>query len=70
MIRELIPGRQQRVQRCPLSNVTVADILISSVKMLAALTSAEADRCGWDCWLTLNNRRRSIGPKPDSIDHT
>ena len=63
MIREIIPGRQQRVRRCPL---TVAGILISSVKVLATLTSAKADRCGWVHWLTLNNRRQSIGPKPGS----
>ena len=66
MIREIIPGRQQRVRRCPLYNVTVAGILISSVKMLAALTSAETDRCGWHRWLTLNTRRQSVGPKQDS----
>jgi len=30
------------------------------------LTLAEVDRCGWDHWRTLNNRRQSIGPKPDS----
>jgi len=36
------------------------------VKVLATLTSAEADRCSWDHRLTLNNRRQSIGPKPDS----
>jgi len=47
MIREIIPGRQQRVRRCPLQTVTVAGILISSVKVLATLTWAEADRCGW-----------------------
>ena len=23
-------------------------------------------RCGWDRWLTLNNRRQSVRPKPDS----
>ena len=46
--------------------MTVAGILISSVKVLAALTSDEADRCGWDQWLTLNNRRQSVGLKPDS----
>ena len=38
MIREIIPGRQQRVRRCPLQTVTVAGILISSVKVLATLT--------------------------------
>ena len=41
MIMEIIPGRQQRVRLCPLSNVTVAGILISSVKVPAALTLAE-----------------------------
>ena len=41
MIREIIPGRQQRVRRCPLENVTVAGTSISSVKMSVALTSAE-----------------------------
>jgi len=43
MIREIIPGRQQRVRRCPLQNVTVAGTLISSVtvKVSVALTSAE-----------------------------
>ena len=41
VIREIIPSRQQRVRRCPLENVTVAGILISSVKMSVALTSAE-----------------------------
>jgi len=41
MIREMIPGRQQRVRRCPLQNVTVAGILISSVKVPAALMLAE-----------------------------
>ena len=46
--------------------MTVAGILISSVKVLAALTSTEADRCGWDRWLTLNNRRQAVGIKPDS----
>ena len=25
-----------------------------------------SDRLGWVCWLTLNNRRQSVGPKPDS----
>jgi len=38
MIREIIPGRQQRVRR---RNVTVAGTLISSVKVSVALTSAE-----------------------------
>ena len=47
MIREIIPGRQHRVRRCSLQNVTVAGILISSVKVLAAATLAEADRCSW-----------------------
>jgi len=61
MIRKIIPGRHQRVRRCPQKNVTIAGILISSIKVLAA-----ADRCSWDRWLTLNNRRQSIGPKPDS----
>jgi len=37
-----------------------------SVKVSAALTSAEAHRFGWVRWLTLNNRRQSVGPKPDS----
>ena len=37
--------------------------------MSAALTLAEADRCGWDHWLTLNNRRQSVGPKLDSRPH-
>ena len=41
MIREIMPGRQQRVQWCPLQNVTIAGILISSVKAPAALTLAE-----------------------------
>ena len=41
MIREIIPGRQQRVRWCPLSNVTVAGTFISSVKVSVALTSAE-----------------------------
>jgi len=40
MIREIIPGRQQRVRRCE-KNVTVAGTLISSVKVSVALTSAE-----------------------------
>jgi len=66
MIREIIPDNRQRVQRCPLQNVTTADILISSVKVRVAPTLAEADRCSWDRWLALNNRRQSIGPKPDS----
>jgi len=30
------------------------------------LTSAKADRCGWDHWLALKNRRQSVRPKPDS----
>jgi len=34
MIREIIPGRQQRVRQCP-------GTLISSVKVSVALTSAE-----------------------------
>ena len=41
MIREIIPGMQQRVRRCPLQNVIVAGTLISSVKVSVALTSAE-----------------------------
>ena len=41
MIREIIPGRQQRVRRCPLSNVAVAGTFISSVKVSVALTSAK-----------------------------
>jgi len=41
MIREIIPGRQQTVRRCPLYNMTVAGTLISSVKGSVALTSAE-----------------------------
>ena len=41
MIREIIPGRQQRVRRCPLKNVTVAGTLISIAKVSVALTSAE-----------------------------
>jgi len=41
MIREIIPGRQQRVQWCPLKNVTITGTLISSVKVSVTLTSAE-----------------------------
>ena len=41
MIREIIPGRRQRVRRCPLQNVTVAGTLLSSVKVSVALMSAE-----------------------------
>ena len=41
MIREIIPGRQQKVRRCALQNVTDAGILISSVKVPVALTLAE-----------------------------
>jgi len=41
MITEIIPGRQQRVRRYALQNVTVAGILISSVKVPAMLTLAE-----------------------------
>jgi len=41
MIREIIPGRQQRVRQCPLYNVTTAGILISSIKVPATLTLAE-----------------------------
>jgi len=36
MVTEIIPGRQQRVRRCP--HVTIAGILISCVKVLAAPT--------------------------------
>jgi len=46
--------------------VTVAGILISSVKVSAALTWTEADRVGWGHWLTLNNRCQSVRPNPDS----
>jgi len=46
--------------------VKIAGILISTVKVLAAPTSAEADRCSWVRWLTVNNRRQSIVPKLDS----
>jgi len=46
MIREIIPGRQQRIRRCPL---TIAGILISSIKVPAMLTLAEVDRLGWVC---------------------
>jgi len=35
MIREIIPGRKYRVRWCPLKTVTVAGILIISVKVLA-----------------------------------
>ena len=38
MIREIIPDNRQRVQRCPLQNVTIAGTLISSVKVSVALT--------------------------------
>jgi len=38
IIREIIPGRQQMVRRCPLY-VTVAGTLISSIKVSVALTS-------------------------------
>jgi len=31
--------------------VTIAGILISSVKVPAVPMLAEADRCSWDCWL-------------------
>ena len=41
MIREIIPGSQQRIRRCLLSNVTVAGILIKSAKVPAALPLAE-----------------------------
>jgi len=41
MIREIFPGRQQRVRWCPLQNMTVAGTLISSVKVSVALTLAE-----------------------------
>ena len=41
MIRDIIPGRQQRVRQCPLENVTVTVTLISSIKVSVALTSAE-----------------------------
>ena len=46
MIREIIPGRKKSVRQCPLQTVTVADALISSVKVLAVLTWAKADRRG------------------------
>jgi len=36
------------------------------VKVPAALTLAKVDRLGWVRWLTLNNRRQLISPKPDS----
>jgi len=52
MIRKIIPGRQQRVQWCPL--VTVAGILISSITVPAALMLAEVGRLGW------------VGPLTDS----
>ena len=41
MIGEIILGRQQRVRRCPLQNVTVTGTLISSVKVTVALTLDE-----------------------------
>jgi len=44
MIREIIPGR--RVRWCPLKTVTVAGILISSVKVPAAPMLSASDRCG------------------------
>ena len=47
MIREIIPGKQQRVRRCPLQNVTVAGILVSSVKVPASLTLDKVDRLDW-----------------------
>ena len=37
MNREIIPGRKKRVRHCPLSTVTIADTLISSVKVLTVL---------------------------------
>jgi len=40
--------------------------MISSVKVPVAPMLAEVDRCSWDHWLTLNNRRRSFGPKLDN----
>jgi len=45
MIREIIPDRKLGVRQCPLKTVAVAGILISSVKMSAAPTWSEADRC-------------------------
>jgi len=47
IIREINPGQATDDSTVSSKNVTVAGILISSVKVLAALTSAEADRCGW-----------------------
>ena len=38
MIREIIPGRQQRVRQCPLKSVTIAGTSISNVKMSAVQT--------------------------------
>ena len=53
MNRELIPGRKKRRFNGVLYKLTVADALTSSVKVLAALTWAEADRCGKVLWLAL-----------------
>jgi len=46
-----------------------SQLLISHIwsQASAALTLTELDRLGWVRWLTLNNRRQSIGPKPDSM---
>jgi len=48
------------------SSLTITGTLISRVKVSVALTSAEVIDLAPLCWLTLNNRRQSVWPKPDS----
>ena len=56
MNREIIPGSKKRVRRC--TTVTVADILFSSVKVMAVLT--------WLKQIELLHPA-PVGAKPDSM---
>ena len=53
--RELIPSNKWEGSTVSSINCDVADALISSIKVLAALTWAEADRCGKVLWLGWRN---------------
>jgi len=47
MNRDIILGRKKRVRWCPLTSVTVADTLCSSVNVVSHACMAEAERHGW-----------------------
>ena len=66
IVREIIPGRQQRVRRCPLSKCDRCWHLDYQCQGASRADVGCSYRCGQYHLLMLNNRRRSIEPRPHS----